>query len=108
MSTATRTSASTGGLAVIARELRSRAAERPTHAKLPRGLEIVMERCEGRWRLALGREQVSPSDEEVEICRRSFNVPEGAEEWRRTKTSTHPKTGRARSYVIVGFCWVER
>lgn len=104
MTTATRT---TGGLAVIARELRDRAAVKPTHAKLPRGLEIVMERRDGRWRLALGRERVSPSDEEVEICRRTFNVPEGADEWRRTKTSTHPKTNRERTYVIVEFFWRE-
>lgn len=61
-----------GKLAAIAGDLRTAAEQRPAaHARLPHGLEIVMQRTASRWRLALGRENVHPSDTEVAICRRT-------------------------------------
>ena len=45
------------------------------HYRLERGLELVLERRDNRWRLALARADVAPSDHEIEICRAAFGVP---------------------------------
>ena len=49
------------------------------HRKLPGGLEVVLQRREETWRLAIGRRGVFPSAAEVEICRAAFDVPVAAE-----------------------------
>ena len=62
------------------------------HRPLPHGLQLVMQRQDRhRWRLALGREGVYPSDMEVEICRQAFAVPDTAEITKRTAAFRHPK-----------------
>lgn len=99
-----------GKLNTIAEEIRQSLERKPTGAvskPLARGLTIVMQRFEGNWRLALGREGVDPSAMEVEICKDAFKVPEGAWEERLTKAYIHPKTHRTINYHVVNFKWVE-
>lgn len=105
----TATKAREGKLAAVAQTMRTRADESgQAHTRLPAGLEIVMQRRDGRWRLALGREGVYPSDTEVRVCLVAFQAPEETELVRRLQRSTHPKTGRQRIYHIVECFWVER
>ena len=66
-----------------------------------------MSRTDGNWRLALGREGVYPSDQEIEICRASFHVPAGCAESKRVSPSVHPKTKRVINYCVVDLTWVE-
>ncbi len=77
------------------------------HMKMPHGLELVMQRKEGRWRLAMGREMVYPSDAEVEVCRDAFAVPAGAEQERLMRMRKHAKTGRTITYYVVEVTWRE-
>ena len=97
-------------LALLAGEMRDavESTGRHAHQKLPHGLEIVMQRTDGRWRLAMAREGVWPSDVEVDICRREFHVPEGSVERRKRHSRRHPKTGRQLFYSVVELCWMER
>lgn len=77
--------------------------------KLANGLDIILHRVdEHRWRLALAREGVYPSDIEVSIVRGCFDVPEAAEEERSEKQHRHPKTGREINYRRVEITWQER
>ena len=79
------------------------------HRPLPHGLQVVMQRQDRhRWRLALGREGVYPSDTEVEICRKAFAVPEAAELAKRTARFCHPKSKRVITYYVAELTWVER
>lgn len=99
-----------GKLNTIAQEMRQTLSAKSTGAvskPLARGLTVVMQRVEGRWRLALGREGVDPSDMEVEICKAAFKVPTGAWEERLIKDYTHPKTRRTIKYHVVNLKWVE-
>ena len=77
------------------------------HRPLVRGLQVVLARKGHQSRLALGREGVYPSDTEVEVCRRAFRVPAGAETTKREATSRHPKTGRKIRYLVVELMWLE-
>lgn len=77
------------------------------HRALMRGLQVVLARNGKQWRLALGREGVYPSDVEVEVCRRAFQAPVGAEITRREATSRHPKTGRKIRHLVVELMWLE-
>lgn len=52
---------------------------RYVHCKLRRGLEIVLERRERGWRLALGRTDAPPSDTDIELCQAAFHVPPGVD-----------------------------
>lgn len=111
MTTATKTNA----LASIATSMRSSviSSQRGAHHRLPRGLEIVMQRhveSSGamRWRLALGRQDVAPSDEEIAICRNAFGVPEGTEHTAaQTKNRPSKKTGKLITWHIVEMYWYE-
>lgn len=47
------------------------------HRILFGGLHIVMERNGEAWRLAIGRDNVYPSQKEIEIIARDFNLPDG-------------------------------
>ncbi len=76
--------------------------------KLANGLDVILQHVDdGRWRLALARENVYPSDVEVDVCRKSFEVPAAAEEQRSEKKHTHPKTGRVIEYRRVELFWME-
>lgn len=99
-----------GKLDTIAQEMRQSLERKPTGAvqrPLARGLTVVMQRIEGHWRLALGREGTDPGEMEVEICKTAFNVPPGAWEERVIKPYTHPKTRRTIQYHVVNLKWVE-
>ncbi len=96
-------------LAKLAGEMRE-AVERTgtwVHHRLGHGLELVMQRKEGRWRLALGREMVYPSETEVDVCRQAFAVPAGAEQERLMRMRRHAKTGRTITYYVVEVTWRE-
>ena len=76
--------------------------------KLANGLDVILQHVnDGRWRLALARENVYPSDVEVDVCRKSFDVPDAAEEQRSEKQHKHPKTGRIIEYRRVELFWME-
>lgn len=73
-------------LAAEMRGLLQDSQARWVHRRLSRGLEIVLQRNEERWRLALARADTWPANEEIEICRRAFAVPElTAEDYRLTQ-----------------------
>lgn len=76
---------------------------------LPNGLSIVLHRAtDQRWRLALAREGVYPSDVEAQVVRAAFAVPAAAEETRSEKEYRHPKTGRLITYCRIEITWLER
>ena len=85
-----------------------------SHQRLPRGLEIVLQRhieSNGavRWRLALGRPDVAPSEEEIAICRKAFGVPEGTEHAAvQSKSRVSKKTGIVSTWYIVEMYWYEK
>ena len=76
--------------------------------KLANGLDVILQQVEEhRWRLAMARENVFPSDTEVDTCRKCFDVPAAAEEQRSEKQYKHPKTGRVIEYRRVELFWME-
>jgi hypothetical protein len=77
------------------------------YVALPRGLHIVLQRTGRAWRLALAREGVYPSEDEVQICHRSFAVPEGAEVALNVQMRPHPKTKQTQQFNIVEARWRE-
>ena len=84
-----------------------------SHQRLDRGLELVLQRhteSNGamRWRLALGRSDVEPSDEEVAICRKAFGVPEGTEHTAvQSKSRYSEKSKIVSNWHIVEMYWFE-
>ncbi len=79
------------------------------YAKLPRGLEIVMQRMgDQQWRLAVARQDTMPSADEITIVRDAFNVPAGTEETPGVKTRKSPKTNLPVTYNVVEMTWQER
>jgi hypothetical protein len=92
----------------MAQEMRAAALRTgAVHRPLVKGLQVVLRWEDERWRLALGREGVFPSETEVEVCRRAFAVPEGVETARREASWRHPKTLRAVRWQVVEMSWVE-
>lgn len=80
-----------------------------TRTKLAHGLDMILHRVdEHRWRLALAREGIYPSDTEIAICRESFDVPPAAEEKRTQKVHHHPKTKRTIVYHVAELTWIEQ
>ena len=76
-----------------------------THHKLGRGLELVLQRTDRGYRLALGRTDTAPSDTEIETCIAAFDVPAGAEPNRTTKT--RPGKSGAITYHVAELTWTE-
>jgi hypothetical protein len=112
MTTATKTNA----LESIAATMRSHvvnAGAMYSHQRLPRGLEIVLQRhieSNGamRWRLALGRTDVAPSEDEIAICRKAFGVPIGTEHSAvQSKSRYSKKSGIVSNWHIVEMYWYE-
>jgi len=71
-----------GMLERLANVMRTQIERTPGHKalwrRLGRGLIVLLERqADGRWRLALGRDDTFPSPQEIQICQRAFRVPEG-------------------------------
>ncbi len=77
------------------------------HRILPHGLEIVLQRTGDQWRLALGREGVTPSATEVQVCRAAFSVPDEAEVTVFRRFVAKQKTGRRATYQVVEMKWRE-
>jgi hypothetical protein len=79
-----------------------------SQCRLPHGLEIVLQRQDGQWRLTLAREWVWPSEEEMEGCLAAFHVPDGALQRRGQQCLRHPKSGRRTVSYVVELSWTER
>lgn len=85
-----------------------------SHQRMTLGLEIVLQRSIDktgavRWRLALGRPDVPPSDDEIASCRRAFGVPEGTEHTAvQSKSRTNPKTKVVSTWYVVDMYWFEK
>lgn len=103
-------------LTAIAAKMRSHvvdACAMYSHTRLPRGLEIVLQRnieATGavRWRLALGRQDVAPSEDEIANCRSAFGVPVGTEHAAvPSRVRVSKKTGIVSSWHIVEMYWYE-
>lgn len=96
-------------LDAIADDMRTtleRTGARFVHYRLPRGLELVLERAsERRLRLALGRIDTPPSDTEIALCQNAFAAPPDAEPVRLTKT----RRGKAGplTYHVAEIIWSE-
>ncbi|MGV8953691.1 MAG: hypothetical protein ACOH2M_21515 [Cypionkella sp.] len=79
------------------------------HQVLGRGLHLVLERNEGRCRLALGREApVVPSEQEVAICAAAFSLPPEPRRSSRAARWRQPRTGRMVNFNIVELFWTEQ
>lgn len=103
-----------GKLDAIANTMRSNVMNGAAWAeqRLERGLVIVLQRRveqdgKHRWRLALGRTDVAPSDDEIAICCRSFGVPAGTEHEVKRTERTSKKTGKLITWHIVEMYWYE-
>lgn len=93
------------GIAAAMRQTLTQTEARFVHHKLAQGLELVLQRTGRQYRLALGRPGVAPSDTEIELCARAFDVPAGAEPHRITK-ERQGKTG-ALTYQVAELYWTE-
>lgn len=85
-----------------------------SHQRMQGGLEIVLQRSTEpsgalRWRLALGRSDVAPSEDEIAICRKAFGVPVGTEHTEvKSKSRYSEKSGIASNWYIVEMYWFEK
>lgn len=75
------------------------------HYRLQRGLELVLERTEPGFRLALGRTDAPPSEVEIELCQAAFHVPPGVDATLTTKQ--RPGKAGARTYHVAEMTWRE-
>lgn len=81
---------------------------RHAYTRLPAGLEIVMQRTDRRWRLALAREApATPSEVEIVVICRDFKVPDEAHIHTCQKTRWHPKSRREITYNVAELTWRE-
>lgn len=84
----------------------------PRHAwekyELSRGLELLLQRVDhDRYRLAVRRENVVPSEHELEIVATVFGVPAGSDWQYRERAETHPFTHHTTRYMIAEVFWTE-
>ena len=77
------------------------------HHRQAHGLELVLQRRDRGWRLALGREHVQASETEIRLWRAAFGVPEGAEESSVVKSRKLPKTGQTIKFFVTDVTWTE-
>ncbi len=97
-------------LVEIAAEMRCQLAEgNGGYRSIPLrgGLEIVLSRAGEQWWLTLKRPDVSPSQNEVDICRRAFGVAEGAGERVFARRMLMAKTRELALFRGVEFSWQE-
>lgn len=93
----------------IAGEMRrmiERTDARFVHRKLSGGLELVLERRDERWRLALGRLDRFPSETEMALCLSAFGAPADVTP-RQVVRERAGKTDGLR-YQVVEATWIER
>ena len=94
-------------MATNMRKMITDSGARYAHRRLERGLELVLQRTDNRWRLALGRTDVQPSDDEIAICRRAFGVPAGTDEVRTHKQRVNLKTDTTTNMYVCEMVWME-
>jgi hypothetical protein len=79
---------------------------------LPGGLDMILQRDEvagrHRYRLALRREKVQPSDHELAVCASVFRVPPGYESNRYRREVPNLKTQGKTRYEVVEVFWYEQ
>lgn len=75
------------------------------HYKLQRGLELVLQRTDRGFRLALGRTDAPPSDVEIEVCQAAFRVPPGVDAT--LKRVDRPGKAGSRTYHVAEMHWSE-
>ncbi len=75
---------------------------------LANGLQIVLSYDAEQWRIALRREGVPPGENEIEIVRAAFAIPDAAARFDNMQTEPHPKTGRKIRYFRVELLWREQ
>jgi len=79
---------------------------------LPGGLAMVLQREDVagrlRYRLALRRENVQPSDSDLAICARVFGVPPGWEPFRFRMVRRNVKTHSRMQYEVLEVRWYEQ
>ena len=96
-----------GAIATTMRQMIEGSNLRFAHRRLANGLELVLDRKDDRWRLALGRPDVAPSDHEIEICRAAFGVPVDTETKASRKERTNPKTNITLEWHVCEMTWME-
>lgn len=99
-------------LDTLAREMRqvlTHTQARWVHRKLSKGLEIVLQKTDDQWRLALARRETWPSDNEVLVCAKAFQVPD-AENVDPTPHRRPRKVSKTReeAWYVVEIFWRER
>ena len=100
----------TSKLQMLAERLRTAVAAKPfgwANHTLPGGLDRVFSHNGEKWRLALRREKVFPSEVEADILTRAFGVAEGTEPKRRQYCEVHPDTQRRIQWQIIEYNWIE-
>ena len=97
-------------LATLASGMRTAVAAKPAgwvNHTLSGGLDLVLAHNGEKWRLALRREKVYPSETEADILTRAFGVAEGTEPKRRQYCEVHPDTQRRIQWQIIEYNWIE-
>jgi hypothetical protein len=95
-------------LTIVARSMRNMIDLKPAawvKRELPRGLQLILSHNNASYRLALAREGVYPSDEEIAICMAHFAVPEGTDPKRFETQTYQAKTGRNVRLYVVELIW---
>lgn len=78
-----------------------------TRLALPRGLDIILQHKAPTWRLAIRRRDTWPSDNEADICRRAFQVADGSEPKRTTRTERGKVPADTIRWHIIEYRWRE-
>jgi hypothetical protein len=97
-------------LAAMAAQMRAAIALKPfgwTNQKLSGGLDIVLSRNGEKWRLALRREKVFPSEIEARWLAQAFGIAEDTEPMRRKFCEVHPSSERLIEWHIIEYNWRE-
>ena len=97
-------------LQVIANRMRASVAGRAfgwTQQTLPGGLDVVLSHNGEKWRLALRREKVFPSQVEMGILCDVFGVAEGTEPQRRQTCDVNEVTQRRIEWRCIEYNWRE-
>lgn len=101
----------TAKLQAIADRMRAAVAAKPfgwVNHTLPGGLDLVLSHNGEKWRLALRREKVYPSEVEADILTRAFGVAEGTEPNRRKSChEVNPVTQRPIQWQVIEYNWIE-
>lgn len=91
------------------RQMLTHTQARWVHRKLSHGLEIVLQRTDDQWRLALARRETWPSENEMLTCARAFQVPD-ADDLDPTPHRKPRQVGlkRAEAWHVLEIYWTER